>query len=276
MNRRSRTLRHGLTYLVLGIAAAYAIFPLLWVVLTSLKNNRDAIASADRAFDFTPTWSNYSGLFDNPAFLSAALTSFIVTVAATALVVVIATLGGYAFARLRLPGRRTLASLMVIVQVIPIIVLVIPLFRIVSEVGLYDRSLPLVLIMTGLNIPFATWLMLAFFRSSPVEIEEAAAIDGASRFQLFRQVLIPIVAPGMATAAIFTAIEVWNAFLVPLVLGQSEAQTLTVYASQFITYQEINWGPLCATAVLIFAPIVLFVLALQRPLVKGITTGSVK
>lgn len=276
MNRRRKALKNLATYLVLGIAAAYAIFPLLWVVLTSLKNNRDTTAGAERAFDFTPTWSNYSDLFGSPGFLSAALTSFVVTVAATLLVVVIATLGGYAFARLRLPGRKTLASLMVIVQVIPIIVLVIPLFRIVSEVGLYDRWLPLVIIMTGLNIPFATWLMLAFFRSSPVEIEEAAAIDGANRFQLFRRVLIPIVAPGMATAAIFTAIEVWNAFLVPLVLGQSQAQTLTVYASQFITYQEINWGPLCATAVLIFAPIVLFVLALQRPLVKGITTGSMK
>lgn len=276
MNRRSRTANKVLTYVVLAIAASYAIFPLFWVMLTSLKNNRDTIASAEQAFDFTPTWSNYSNLFDNSGFLSAALTSLVVTVAATLLVVVIATLGGYAFARLRLPGRRMLASLMVSVQVIPVIVLVIPLFRIVSEVGLYDRALPLVIIMTGLNIPFATWLMLAFFRSSPVEIEEAAAIDGANRFQLFRHVLIPIVAPGMATAAIFTAIEVWNAFLVPLVLGQSEAQTLTVYASQFITYQEINWGPLCATAVLIFAPIVLFVLALQRPLVKGIAAGSVK
>jgi multiple sugar transport system permease protein len=276
MNRRAKTATNILTVLVLALAAGYAIFPLFWVVLTSLKNNRDTIAGAERAFDFTPTWSNYADLFDSSGFLSAAMTSLVVTVASTLLVVVIATLGGYAFARLQLPGRRALVSLMVVVQVIPVIVLVIPLFRIVSEVGLYDRWLPLVLIMTGLNIPFATWLMLAFFRSSPVEIEEAAAIDGANRFQMFRQVLIPIVAPGIATAAIFTAIEVWNAFLVPLVLGQSEAQTLTVYASQFVTYQEINWGPLCATAVLIFAPIVLFVLALQRPLVKGITAGSMK
>jgi multiple sugar transport system permease protein len=274
MNRRHRLLKDALTYLVLAIAALAALFPLFWVVLTSLKDNRDATAGVERALDFTPTWSNYSGLFETPAFVSSAVTSFVVTIASTLLVVVIATLGGYAFARLPVPGRRTLVSIMVLVQVVPIIVLVIPLFRIVSEVGLYDRWLPLVLIMTGLNIPFSTWLMLAFFRSSPIEIEEAAIIDGANRFRLFRHVLLPIVAPGMATAAIFTAIAVWNAFLVPLVLGQSEAQTLTVYAAQFVTYQEINWGPLCATAVLIFAPIVLFVLAMQRPLVRGITAGS--
>jgi multiple sugar transport system permease protein len=276
MRSAKRVVLNTATYVVLIVAGLLALFPLFWVVLTSLKNNRDATASAEKAFSFTPTWSNYGQLFENPSFLSAALTSIVVTVVSTALVVAIATLGGYAFARLRLPGRRTLALVMVLVQVIPGIVLVIPLFRIVSAVGLYDQWLPLVLIMTGLSIPFATWLMLAFFRSSPIEIEEAAMVDGAGRLRMFREVLIPIVAPGMATAGIFTAIAVWNSFLIPLVIGQSRAQTLTVFAAQFITFQEINWGPLCATAVLILAPIVLFVLAMQRPLVKGITAGSIK
>ena len=274
--RPGKILANVATYAVLAVAAVLSLFPLLWVVLTSFKNNRDATASADRAFDFQATFENYAGLFASPSFLTSATTSLVVTIVSTLLVIVIATLGGYGFARLRLPGRRTLASVMVLVQVIPGIVLVIPLFRIVSTLGLYDQWLPLILVLTGLTIPFATWLMLAFFRSSPIEVEEAAIVDGANRFQLFRLILIPMVAPGIATAAIFTAIAVWNSFLIPLVLGQSRAQTLTVFAAQFVTFQEVNWGPLCAAAIVILAPIVIFVLTMQRPLVKGITAGSVK
>lgn len=266
----------AVTYLVLLVAAILALFPLFWVALTSLKNNRDAASGATHAFDFSPNLENYSSLFTSTSFVTSAITSLVVTVVTTLIVIVIATLGGYGFARLRIPGRKTLASIMVLVQVIPGVVLVIPLFRIVSAVGLYDQWLPLILVMTGLTIPFATWLMLAFFRSFPVEVEEAAIVDGANRYQLFRHVLIPMVAPGIATAAIFTAVAVWNSFLIPVVLGQSRAETLTVFVAQFVTFQQVNWGPLCAASVVILAPIVLFALALQRPLVKGITAGSLK
>ncbi len=264
------------TQAALVIACLVAVFPLGWVLLTSLKNTRDATATASEALSFSPTFENYVDVVSSPGFLHAALISALVTITATLGVMVVATLGGYAFARLRFPGRRTLASVMVIVQVIPSVVLVIPLYRMVSEVGLYDNWIAISFIMTGLSIPFATWLMLAFFRGSPIEIEEAAFIDGASRVQLFRYVLVPMVAPGIATAAIFTAIAVWNAFLIPVVLGQTEAVTLTVHVAQFITFQGIKWGPLCAAAVLILAPIVLFALAMQRPLVKGLTAGSIK
>jgi ABC-type glycerol-3-phosphate transport system permease component len=271
-----RILSGFVTHLALVVASLLALFPLFWVLLTSFKTNRDAMASADHALIFTPTLSNFEEIFASPVFVQAALTSAGITIVATVIVVVVATLGGYAFARLRVPGRRTLASIMVIVQVIPGIVLVIPLYRLVSSLGMYDQWLPIAVILGGLSIPFGTWLMLAFFRNSPVEIEEAAFADGATRVQLFRHILIPMVAPGMATVAIFTAIAVWNSFLIPLVLGQTRAQTLTVYAAQFITFQGVNWGPLCAGAVLILGPIVLFVLAMQRPLVKGLTAGSLK
>ncbi|MCW3492565.1 carbohydrate ABC transporter permease [Microbacterium sp. SSM24] len=274
--RTRRLAGNAIVQLALIVAALLAVFPLFWVLLTSFKTNKDAAAPAERAFTFTPTLANYAELFASPVFARAAVTSTVITLAATLIVVIVATLGGYAFARLRVPGRRTLASVMVLVQVIPGVVLIVPLFRMVSSIGAYDNWWPIALILAGLSIPFGTWLMLAFFRGSPIEIEEAAVVDGANRFKLFRYVLIPMVAPGIATVAIFTAIAVWNAFLIPLVLGQTRAQTLTVFAAQFITFQGVNWGPLCAGAVLILAPIVLFVLAMQRPLVKGLTAGSLK
>lgn len=263
-------------YAVLIIASLLAMFPLFWVLLTSFKNPADAQASASQAFDFEVTIENYSQLFADAGFRSALVASIVITVVSTLLVAVIATLGGYAFARLRFRGRRLLAVIMVCVQIIPGIVLVIPLYHLVSQLGLYDQWLPIMLILATLNIPFATWLTMAFFQSMPIEIEEAALIDGTNQIQLFRYVLLPMVAPGIATAAIFTCIAVWNSFLIPLILGQARAQTLTVYAAQFITFQEVNWGPLSAAAVLIFAPIVLFVLVTQRALVQGLTAGSVK
>lgn len=263
-------------YTVLVISALFAIFPLFWVLLTSFKNPADAQASASKAFDFQATVENYAQLFADPGFRNALVASVVITVVSTLLVAVIATLGGYAFARLRFRGRSLLAVTMVCVQIIPGIVLVIPLYYLVSQLGFYDQWLPIMLILATLNIPFATWLTMAFFQSMPIEIEEAALIDGTSQIQLFRYVLLPMVAPGIATAAIFTCIAVWNSFLIPLILGQARAQTLTVYAAQFITFQEVNWGPLSAAAVLIFAPIVLFVLVTQRALVQGLTAGSVK
>lgn len=275
MRTRNR-LANVITHVALVFAVLLAIFPLFWVLLTSFKTNRDAAAPAERAFIFTPTIANYVELFESSVFLRAATTSALITVFATLIVLVVATLGGYAFARLNVPGRRILASVMVLVQVIPGVVLIVPLFRMVSALGAYDYWWPISLVLAGLSIPFGTWLMLAFFRGSPIEIEEAAVVDGANRFKLFRYVLIPMVAPGIATVGIFTAIAVWNAFLIPLVLGQTRAQTLTVFAAQFITFQGVNWGPLCAAAVLILAPIVIFVLAMQRPLVRGLTAGSVK
>lgn len=277
MRKKPRSvLANVATYLVLGVAAVLAAFPLFWVFLTSLKGPRDALDPASRAFDFQATGANYAQLFADPTFLQALLASAVITIVATFIVVVVSTLGAYAFARVRFLGRRLLAVVMVCVQIIPGIVLVIPLYRLVSGFGLYDQWLPIMLILATLNIPFATWLTMAFFQSLPIEVEEAAVIDGANKFQLFRHVLLPMVAPGVATAAIFTAIAVWNSFLIPVILGQNRAETLTVYAAHFITFQEITWGPLSATAVLIFAPIVLFVLIMQRSLVGGLTAGSVK
>lgn len=264
------------TQLVLAIGIILAIFPLFWIVLASFKNTRDATSGARNAFQFAGTWENYAILFQNPSFAQAAGMSLLITVASTLVVVAVATLGGYAFARLPIPGRGVLAVVMVTIQIIPGIVLVVPLYRLVSEGGMYDSWVPICIVMIGLTTPFATWLMLAFFRGSPVEIEEAAFVDGVTRFQLFRYVLIPMVAPGMAAAAIFTAISVWNSFLIPVVLSQSNAQTLTVFVSKFVTFQEIHWGPLCAASVVILAPIVAFVLSMQGMLVKGLTAGGLK
>ncbi|MEN2741652.1 carbohydrate ABC transporter permease [Microbacterium sp. X-17] len=263
-------------YVVLIVACALALFPLLWIGLASFKQEVDADAPATQAFHFTPTLVNYISLFQSQTFLADALTTVVTTIGTTLLSVIVGTLAAYAFSRLWVLGRRLLVTMMVLVQVVPQIVLLIPLYQLVSAIGLYDRWITLIVVQTGLFTPFVTWLMLAFFRSVPVEIEEAAFVDGVNRYQLFRHILIPMLTPGVVAASIFTGISAWNSFLVPVVLGQSQAETLTAFTSGFITQDRLLWAQMCAAAVLIVGPVVVFTLVMQKPLVRGITAGSVK
>jgi ABC-type glycerol-3-phosphate transport system permease component len=258
------------------LACVIALFPLLWIALASIKTEVDASAPATKAFDFKPTMANYSSLFHSSTFIADSITTVVTTIGTTALCVIVGTLAGYAFARLRVTGRRLIVTMMVLVQVVPSIVLLIPLYKFASALGLYDRWITIIIVQTGLLTPFVTWLMLAFVRAVPIEVEESARVDGASRIQLFRYVLIPMLAPGMVAAAIFTAISAWNAYLVPVILGQSRAQTLTAFTSTFITTDRLVWAEMCAAAVVIVAPILALTLVLQRPLVRGITAGTLK
>lgn len=274
---RLRRLASGaLAYAGLGVALILAVAPVLWTLLTSFKTEVDAIAYPPVLLGFVPTLDNYRQILRSATFYQSATTSVFVTCAATLLAVTIAAPNAYALVRMRVPAKRLLVLLIVLVETMPGIVLVIPLFFIVSAVHLYDSWLALILIYTARAIPFATWILVAFVRTVPVEIEEAAVVDGAGRIRLFGQVVLPLIAPGLATAAIFIAISSWNEFLVPVILGESKAETLTVFITQFVTEKVVAWGPLSAAAVLLMAPIVVFVITAQRHLVRGLTLGSLK
>ncbi|BDZ48863.1 sugar ABC transporter permease [Frondihabitans sucicola] len=274
--RIERTVQRLVAHVVLIVACLLALFPLFWVVLTSIKRNVDANSPSVNAFAFTPTLQNYADLFNSPVFLHAALTTAVTTAGTTLGSVLVGTLTAYGLGRLWVFGRRVLVGMMVLLQVVPFLVLIVPLFNIVSAVGLYDTWIGLIVVQVGLFTPFVTWLMLAFFRSVPVEVEEAAFVDGVNRYQLFRYVLVPMLAPGLVAAGIFTAIASWNSFLLPVVLGQTVTQTLTAFAATFASSEQLLWAQMCATAVVILAPIVIFTLIMQRPLVNGITAGSLK
>jgi ABC-type glycerol-3-phosphate transport system permease component len=263
-------------YFVLVAACLLALFPLLWVLLTSIKQNEAANSPFLNAFSFVPTLENYAALFSSPVFLNAALTTVATTLGSTVGSVLVGTMTAYGLGRLRVAGRRVLVVMLVLLQVVPFIVLVVPLFNLVSAVGLYDTWFGLIIVQVALFTPFVTWLMLAFFRSVPVEIEEAAFVDGVNRIQLFRHILIPMLAPGLVAASIFTAIAAWNSFLLPIVLGQSTTQTLTAYVATFSSSERLEWASMCAAAVVVLAPIVIFALVMQRSLVSGITAGSLK
>jgi len=269
--RRNRWPAYGL----LTLAAVVSLFPLLWTLESSFKTEIQVEAYPPQLVHFTPTLDNYREIFTS-GLIHCLIVSCIVTLGTVALTIVISAPCAYAIVRLKPYGRTALVLMLVLIQVMPEIVLVIPLFSVVTAVHLYDTSIALILVFTALTLPFATWILAAFFRGIPREIEEAAFVDGASRLKTLWYVVLPLTRPALATVALFSAIGAWNEFLVPVVLSQQRARPLSVFVAQFITQQKILWGPLTASMVVLLLPIAVTAIVLQRYFVAGLTAGSLK
>jgi multiple sugar transport system permease protein len=255
----------------------YALVPVLWIVSLSFK----PLSSIDDG-RFIPTeftWSNYQQIFQLERFASALRNSIGIALIATALSVVIGTLAAYAIARLSFPGKKLLVGVALLISMFPQIALVSPLFDIERTVGLFNTWPGLILPYITFSLPLAIYTLSAFFQEIPWELEKAAQMDGATPFQAFRSVIIPLAAPGVFTTAILVFIFCWNDFLFAVSLTSTEAsQTTTVAIAEFTGASEFTepTGSISAAAVLLTVPIILFVLFFQRRIVAGLTAGAVK
>jgi ABC-type glycerol-3-phosphate transport system permease component len=273
MSDRVRATWH---YMILGVASVIAVLPIVWTFSTSFKTQVEAQSYPPKLVPTDPVLANYRELFASSGFSSSITTSVIVTVGATLLALLVAFPSAYALVRLRPYGRRALVLLIVLAQTVPGIVFVIPLYSLTLKLGLYDTRLVIILVTGGFLTPFATLVLAAFVRDVPLEIEEAALVDGASRLGVLVRIVLPLVRPGLASTAIFTSIYTWNEFLIPVILGGESVRPLTVYISSFVTQKTIEWGPLTAAVSLILLPVLAVVVAFQRQLVTGLTAGSLK
>jgi multiple sugar transport system permease protein len=259
------------------VILSYALVPVLWIVSLSFK----PLSSIDDG-RFIPsdfTWSNYEQIFQLAPFVSALRNSIGIALIATGLSVVIGTLAAYAIARLSFPGKKLLVSVALLIAMFPQISLVTPLFDIERTVGLFDTWPGLILPYITFSLPLAIYTLSAFFREIPWELEKAAQMDGATPFQAFRSVIVPLAAPGVFTTAILVFIFCWNDFLFAISLTATEAsQTTTVAIASFPGASEFiePTGSISAAAVLLTIPIILFVLFFQRRIVAGLTAGAVK
>jgi ABC-type glycerol-3-phosphate transport system permease component len=165
---------------------------------------------------------------------------------------------------------------MVIARAVPGVVLIVPLFEIVTRLRVYDDLWALIVIYAAVNLPFAVWLMTSFFQQVPFELEESALVDGAGRLQVLRMIVLPLAAPGLAATAIFVALLCWNEFLIPALLAGERSKTLPVFISGFISARNLDWGPMAAASSLAIVPIALITVVLQRRLVAGLSAGAVK
>lgn len=276
MRRRPRATRL-ISYLILGAAVVAALFPLFWTISTSIKSRVDAFADPPKFFSFDATAKNYRAMLGDERFIGIFWNTVVVTVGSTMLCTAIGALAAYSLARhRRFPGRRPFEATLILVRALPGIIVVIPLFQIVTRLGLYDNKLAMIIIYAAVNLPFAVWLLTGFLEQVPVEIEESARTDGAGWLRLFGLVIFPLALPGLAATTIFVGLLAWNEFLIPAILAGEDSKTLPVYISGFISARTLDWGPLAAASSLAIIPIALFTALIQRKLVSGLSSGAVK
>ena len=258
------------TYLLLLVV----LLPFLWLVVMSFKTPEDIFAGASRLF-FQPTLGNYEALLTSDftrSFLNSAITSSVSTV----LALVIGVPGAYALARAPSGKSRWLSMLILLSRMMPPIAFTIPYFLLYRNVGLLDTLQGLIIIYLTFNLSLVVWLMRGFFEGIPTALEEAAWIDGASLWQTFRMIVLPLCSPALVTAAILCFLYSWNDFFFALILTRSQAGTAPIQVVNFMNYEGWEWGKIAAGGTLIMLPVLIFSLLMRKYLVSGMTAGAVK
>jgi multiple sugar transport system permease protein len=259
------------------VVAIYALVPFVWIISLSLK--RPADLTDGRFIPRSVTWDNYSNIFDQSVFTSALRNSIGIAAISTLIAVLLATTTAYAIARLDFPGKRFVLGAALAIAIFPQISIVSPLFDIWRRIGLYDTWPGLIIPYLTFTLPLSIWLLSAYFRQIPWELEQAAEVDGATPFQAFRRVIVPLAAPGMFTAAILAFIFAWNDFLFAISLTSTDrARTVPAAIAFFQGNSQFQQptGQIAAAAVVITVPVVVAVLIFQRRIVSGLTSGAVK
>ncbi|MFL5803726.1 MAG: carbohydrate ABC transporter permease [Roseiflexaceae bacterium] len=263
---------------LLALALAITLLPIYWMAITSLKTQLEVFASPPTFVPQRPTSENYVSLFANRNMGAYLLNSLIVVGASVLLALAIGSLAAYALARFRMGRLNDRLSFWVLApRMIPPIAIVVPIFLILQQLGLLNKHLGLILVYTAFNLPFVVWMMRSFFQEIPIDLEEAAMVDGASRLSAFWHVMLPLAAPGLVATAIFAIIVTYNEFFFALTLTSTPAAaTLPVGTAALIGKTQTLFGEMAAAGVVATVPIALFALLVQRHLVRGLTMGAVK
>ncbi len=274
--RRRRTRQFGWNLLGL-LVLAVMVFPVYWMVATAFKPGQQILSYTPQWVPTHPTLSNFRDAIHQPFFWNAVKNSLIVVSAVVALSVVLAFLASLALAKFHFYGRKAFIVLILGVQMVPLAALIIPLYILMSRLGQIDKLTGVIAMYLTFVLPFTVWTMRGFLLGIPKELEEAAMVDGATRFGAFVRVLLPLVGPGLVATSIFAFIQAWNEFIIAYVfLHTPEKQTLMVWLASFTTLRGTDWGPLMAGATLCALPVVVFFLLVQRRIAFGLTAGAVR
>ncbi|WP_421386975.1 carbohydrate ABC transporter permease [Agrobacterium tumefaciens] len=268
------TLAHRLAILAYIV---FALFPLFWLLKVSVTPNDLLYSEGVRMWPSHATLDHYRYVIKNSAFPTFFKNSVIVAGSTALAVTVLSSLSGYALSRFRFKGKYWIVALMLITQMFPLVMLVAPIFKMLSPLGLTNSLTGLVIVYTAFNVPFATFLMQSFFDGIPKDLEEAAMIDGASRFTAFRQIILPLTLPGIAATLGFVFTAAWSELLFALMLiSGNQSATFPVGLLTFVSKFSVDFGQMMAAGVLALIPACLFFLLIQRYLVQGLTAGAVK
>jgi multiple sugar transport system permease protein len=257
----------------------WALFPLLWMVSLSFKDPNTFRSESPTFFPTKWVWTNYDTVFSDSLFTSALRNSIGIALLATLLAVVVAMFAAYAIARMNFPGKKFLLSMALAIAMFPQAALVGPLFNMWRNLGLYNTWLGLIIPYLTFALPLSIWTMTAFFRQIPWEMEQAAQVDGATAWQAFRKVIVPLAAPGVFTTAILTFFFCWNEFLLAISLTSTDRARTVPAALSFFTGASQFQSPvtaIMAASVVVTIPVVVLVLLFQRRIMAGLITGAVK
>ena len=257
----------------------WCLLPVVWIISLSFKGPSETAAGSPQFLPKDATLQNYRDILDNPDFQDALINSFGIAAISTVLSVILATLAAYAIARLDFKGKKLVLSVALAIAMFPVVALVGPLFDLWRTLGLFNTWPGLIIPYMSFTLPLAIWTLSAFFREIPWEMEQAAQVDGATSWQAFRKVIVPLAAPGVFTAAILTFFFAWNEFVLAISLtSTTSSRTVPAQLSFFVGPDPFNppYGQLATASVVVTIPIIIIVLLFQRKIVAGLTSGAVK
>ncbi len=275
MKKSKNRLADMLAHIGVAIVIIVALLPVVWLLMTSFKKPVDVYAMPPK-IAFTPTVENYVTLFVERNFLHYLNNSIVVSFFATFICVFLGALVSYVLSRYRIKKKENIAFWFLSLRMLPPIAVILPYYLLFRNLGLLDSRIALVLVDITITLPFSVWMMKGFFEEVPIEYEEAAMVDGCTRFQAFLRIILPLVRPGLAATAVFSLIFTWNEFLFALIVSGEGAKTLPVGVTGFVTFEGIKWGLLAAGGVFIIAPILIASLFIQKNLIRGLTFGGIK
>ncbi len=272
MNLRQILGKIGLAFSVFIIVSPAILF-FVWMISLSLKPEIDNSSYPPILIPKSIAWQNYTDVLASNRFSTYFFNSLIVTGTATLLALLVGVPAGYGIARMQ---AHKSAVVILIARITPGLSYLIPLFLLFQWLNLLGTLVPQIVIHLVVTVPIVIWIMIGYFETTPLELEEAAKIDGASRWQVFRHVALPIAKPGIAVALILSIIFSWNNFVFGIVLAGRETRTLPVAVYNMISLDQLSWGPLAAAALLVTLPVLLLTIFAQRQIVAGLTAGAVK
>ena len=265
---RVRFVRVTLLILTLLLSALF-LFPYVFLALSSFKPAQEVITIPPTFFPKTFSIENYQEMYNYINVEKSLLNSFVSAFGSTAIAVLLGALSAFALVRANSKLSAILLAMVFFLKMIPLSAIAVPIYRIITSVGLYDTRIALVIVLAATNMPLVIWIMIGFFQSVPVSLDEAACVDGASSLATFFRVILPVSVPGIATAGILTLFLSWNDFLLSLMLTSTNAKTFTVSLSEFLLGYQINLGPMTAASFLFSFPIIILAIFAQKYIIQG-------
>ncbi len=280
--QKKKLLRRGwfgttVSYLYLTVLAVFAAFPLVWILLSSIKGKGEITGDPTAFLPKSITLENYRIVLQQLNFTNNIANSIVIAGLTTVIAIVISALGAYGVVRFFPKFGKKLTRVLITTYMFPPILLAVPYSIIMGKIGMMNNRLGLVIVYLSFSVPYAIWLLVGFFQTVPLDIEEAARVDGANKLVVFGRVVLPIVAPGIVAVAIYTFINAWNEFLYSLILMNSSSKMTVAVALKSLEGQEVlDWGVMMAASALVVIPSVVFFMLIQKKIAGGLAAGSVK